>query len=114
MKVKDHQIYLTTNENQIKSKQIKRKAKKIKEHNKYTKRKNGINIPICFIKKINGYVKWSIIPDPSRPVLFKPYKIVMKSFLKSHIRCGTNKTKNTSKEIKYLKSNFLVFLKKIT
>ena len=61
-------------------------------------------------QNINGWFIWLIILLFSKPVLFKPYKIVMKSFLKSHIRCGTNKTKNTSNDTKYLKSNFFLLI----
>ena len=56
---------------------------------------------------------WSKIPEPSNPVRFNPYVMVIKSLSKSQIKWGTNKTKKTSIVIKYLKSNFLVFLKKI-
>ena len=43
----------------------------------------------------------------SRLVLFfKPYVIVIKSLLNNQTKCGTNKTRNISKVIKYLKSNF--------
>ena len=34
--------------------------------------KNGINIPICFSKKISGYLMWSNKIDFSRPVLANP------------------------------------------
>ena len=40
--------------------------------NNQTKIKNGINIPICFIKKISGYLIWSIKLDCSNPVLASP------------------------------------------
>jgi len=50
------------------------------------KNKNGINIPNCLNRKIIGYFKWLKISESSKPVLFKPYKIVMKSLLKSQIR----------------------------
>ena len=77
------------------------------------KKKKGTSIPICFDKNNNGLRMWSKIPEPSNPVRFNPYVIVIKSLLKSQIKWGTNKTKKTSIVIKYLKSNFLVFLKKI-
>ena len=62
---------------------------------------------------INGYLRWFIICPSSKPALEKPYLIVIKSLLNNQIRCGIKITKNTSKETKYLKSNFLDFLKKI-
>ena len=40
--------------------------------NSQTKIKNGINNPICFIKKISGNFKWSIKLDCSNPVLASP------------------------------------------
>ena len=33
---------------------------------------NGDNIPICFIKKIIGYLIWSITSELSKPVLANP------------------------------------------
>ncbi len=48
-------------------------------NNKYIKKKNGISIPICLSKKINGNFIWSRKIVLSKPVLFKPYKIVIKS-----------------------------------
>ena len=75
--------------------------------------KNGIKIPICFNVNINGYLRWFIICPSSKPALAKPYLIVIKSLLNNQIICGIKITKNTSKETKYLKSNFLDFLMKI-
>ena len=57
--------------------------------------KNGINIPICFSKKINGNLTWSTKLDCSNPVLANPYVIVIKSLLYNHIKCGTKTTKKT-------------------
>ena len=76
-------------------------------------KKNGMSMPICFIKKIIGYFKWSIKLDPSIPALFRPYEIVTNSLLLSHIMWGTKSTIKTSKVIKYWKSNFFVFFIKI-
>ena len=79
----------------------------------HTKIKNGIKIPICFNVNINGYLRWLIICPSSKPARAKPYLIVIKSLLNNQIICGIKITKNTSKETKYLKSNFLDFLKNI-
>ena len=49
--------------------------------NNETKKKKGNNIPICLDKKRIGYLKLSKIFAVSRPVLFKPYVIVIKSLL---------------------------------
>ena len=73
----------------------------------------GIKIPICFNKKIAGNLIWSIKLDCSNPVLANPYVIVMNSLLFNQIKCGTKTTKKTSMVIRYLKSNFLYFFKKI-
>ena len=78
--------------------------------NSQTKIKNGINNPICFIKKISGNFMWSIKLDCSNPVLASPYVIVINSLLLSQIKWGTKIIKNISKVIRYLKSNFLSFL----
>ena len=40
--------------------------------NNHTKIKNGINRLICFNKKINGNLTWSIKLDCSNPVLASP------------------------------------------
>ena len=78
--------------------------------NSQTKIKNGISNPICLIKKMNGNFMWSIKLDSSNPVLASPYVKVMNSLLLSQIKWGTRIIKNISKDIRYLKSNFLSFL----
>ena len=75
--------------------------------------KKGINIATCFNKKIIGNLIWSIKLDCSKPVLANPYVIVMNSLLFNQIKCGTKTTKKTSMVIRYLKLNFLYFLKNI-
>ena len=74
---------------------------------KNIKIKKVIKIPICLIKKITGNFKWSIMFGFSTPVLSNPYVKVINSLLNSQIMCGISKTRKTSIEIKYLKSNFL-------
>ena len=78
---------------------------------KNIKIKKGIKIPICFIKKITGNFTWSIMLGFSTPALSNPYVKVINSLLNSQIMCGISKTRKTSIEIKYLKSNFLSFKK---
>ena len=49
--------------------------------NNQIKIKKGIKIPICFARKITGYLMWSNKIDCSEPVLANPYVIVIKSLL---------------------------------
>ena len=71
--------------------------------------KTGNKIKTCLIKKIIGNFKWFTELTSSSPALEKAYLIVIKSLLNNQTKWGTKRIKNTSIDIKYLKSNFLSF-----